>query len=288
VTDVGLRHGQATAEQVPEVAPGVEPFAGGQRNGAGLRQQSEIGRVLGQDGLLHEQRQVRLEQRQQAPGHRGGGPAVQVDHHVVVQPDRLAYGGHPLDDLVGPRRRLDRPELGRPVHLDRGEAGLDLRPGQLGDVGRPVAADPRVHPDPVAHRAAEQGVHRPAVRLAGDVPQRLVDAGDRAGQDRAAAVEAALGEHLPVVLDAQRVSADEMVAELGDRGPYGFRPALHHRLAPAGDALVGPHAQEEPAGRDQEGVQRNDLHACHLFCSARVRRRWSKCSSHRRRRGRRR
>ena len=68
------------------------------------------------------------------------------------------------------------------VHLDRGEARLDLRAAASSDLGGFVAADPGVHPDPVPDRPAEQGVHRYADGLPGDVPQRLVEAGDGAGE----------------------------------------------------------------------------------------------------------
>ena len=107
------------------------------------------------------------------------------------------------------------------VHLHRGEAGLDLGGDLLGELGGLVAADPGVDPDPFADGAAQQGVHGGAVGLARDVPQGLVEAGDGAGEDGAAAVEAALGEHLPVVLDAQRVLADR-----------GTRPGRRRRRGP--------------------------------------------------------
>ena len=45
-----------------------------------------------------------------------------------------------------------------------------------------VAADPGVDAHRVAHRAAEQRVHGRAVRLARDVPQRVVEPGDGAGE----------------------------------------------------------------------------------------------------------
>ena len=141
------------------------------------------------------------------------------------------------------------------VHLHGGEARLHLLLGGSATSLGAVAADPGVHPDAVAHRAAEQLVHRGAAGLAGDVPQRLVDAGDGAGEDRAAAVEAALGEHLPVVLDAQRVPADEEVGQFVDGGAHGVGAALDHGLAPAGDALVGGDAQEQPARRHQERLK---------------------------------
>src|SRR6185437_2474467 len=73
-------------------------------------------------------------------------------------------------------------------------------------------------------------------------------------------VEAAPVQHLPVILDAERVLADQQVAQLGDGGAHGLGAALDHRLAPAGDPLIGLDAQEQPPWRHQEGTDVRDLH----------------------------
>jgi len=96
-------------------------------------------------------------------------------------------------------------------------------------VSRPVAAHPRVHPHPVAHRTAEQFVHRHAPDLARDVPQCVVESGQRTGEYRAAAVETAAPQHLPVFLDAQWVLVQHQVGELVHGGTHGLRAALDHR-----------------------------------------------------------
>ncbi len=75
---------------------------------------------------------------------------------------------------------VDDLQFFRAVHLHGLEAALDHRARVVGDIARTVAADPRIHLDPVAHLAAEQRMDRHAMMLALDVPQRLVDAGDRA------------------------------------------------------------------------------------------------------------
>src|SRR5215203_4590132 len=98
-------------------------------------------------------------------------------------------------------------------------------------------------------------------RLALDVPERLVDARDSAGQDGTAAVEATLGENLPVVLDRARIPADQVAGELLDRGGHRDGPALDDGLAPAGDALIGADRQEQPTGLDEKRFQCGDPHA---------------------------
>src|SRR5690606_10776879 len=147
------------------------------------------------------------------------------------------------------------------------------------DVGGPVAADPAVGLDPVAHQAAEQLVDRHAQGLALNVPQRLVDAGDRAHQDRAAAVEAAAVEHLPQVVDARRVATDQVVAQLAHGRLDGVRAALDHRLAPAADAFVGVDAQEQPAWRGVPRAQACDLHPWWSIHALRKRRACSRVRS---------
>src|SRR5690606_9177276 len=121
-----------------------------------------------------------------------------------------------------------------------------------GNLGGLVAADPRVHPDPIPYRATEQRVHRYAVRLPGDVPQRLIETGHRAGEYGSTAVEAALGEHMPVVFDPPRVLSDQVLGEHVDRGPYDLGAPFDDRLAPAHQAVVGGDAAEQPSGWDQE------------------------------------
>jgi hypothetical protein len=129
------------------------------------------------------------------------------------------------------------------------------------DVGRAVAADPAVGLHLVAHQAAQQFVDRRAQDLALDVPQRLVDAGDRAHQDRAAAVEAGAVHGLPQVVDAGRVLPDQVGLEFLDRGFDGARAAFDDGLAPADDAFVGVDFQEHPARRNTVGGQFGDFHA---------------------------
>jgi hypothetical protein len=106
---------------------------------------------------------------------------------------------------------------------------------------------------------------RLAERLALDVPQCLVDARDRAHVDGAAAIEAAAIHDVPVVLDQERVLADQVVLELVDSRLDGQGPALDDGLAPADDALVGLDLQEQPARRHDIGGELGDLHGRFLF-----------------------
>ena len=109
----------------------------------------------------------------------------------MLVPKRLADFGDPATAASTVRAVVDQPHFLAAVHLEGVEA-VRLQACDAGDdVGRAVAADPAIDLHAVAHQAAEQFVHRHAQGLALDVPQRLVDAGDGAHQDRAAAIEAA-------------------------------------------------------------------------------------------------
>ena len=138
----------------------------------------------------------------------------------------------------------------------RGRAGL------LDLVGA-VAADPGIGADPVAHLAAEHLPGRNAERLALEVPQRLLEPGERRHQHRAAAVEAAAIGDLPDVLDPARVMADEAVAQRLERAVDRLGIALEAGLAPADRAVVAFDPHEQPARRDEEGFDAVDLHDVH-------------------------
>ena len=102
-----------------------------------------------------------------------------------------------------------------------------------------VAAIVRVADDLVAHLAAQQLVDRHAQRLALDVVERDVDGGHRRREDALRGEEAAPEEHLPDVLDAERVLPDEDVLEVLDRADHGQLAPGDARLADAVDAFVG-------------------------------------------------
>ena len=117
----------------------------------------------------------------------------------------------------------------------------------------------RVDADPVAGRSAEQLVDRHAERLALDVPQRLVDAAEGAGQNRAAAIERVPVNRLPVVRHAPRILAHQVRLNLLHRFGAGERAAFGDGLAEADDPGVGVDLQEQPARLHQEGLQLGDL-----------------------------
>ncbi len=185
---------------------------------------------------------------------------MEIDRQADFAADRIAHGLHVFQYVGHLLVGVDELHLLGRVHLDRGEPARHRFLRRARGVRRAVAANPRVHPDPVAHLAAEQRMHRHAQRLAVDIPQRLVDPGQRAHQHRPAAVETAAIQHVPVILDQARILADEVVGQLLHRGGHGMRAALHDGFAPAADARIGIDADEQPAWRHEIRRDGGDLH----------------------------
>src|SRR5690606_7125797 len=114
----------------------------------------------------------------------------------------------------------------------------------------------------------KQFTHRNAKCLALDVPQRLIDAGERAHVDRSAAVETAAVEHGPVILDVARVFADQVIGQLFDRGSNRMRTPFDHRLAPASDAFIGFNLEEQPAWWNDISGKAGNFHRQSLWILA--------------------
>src|SRR6185295_3028113 len=104
----------------------------------------------------------------------------------------------------------------------------------------------------LAVRPAHQPPHGNAERLAREIPQRQLDAGDgllrgavRRLADRAVQIEIEL-------LDRGGILADEARAEILDEPDQPAREALAPELAVAGEALVGADGAEVPWARRLE------------------------------------
>src|SRR6185503_7288878 len=116
----------------------------------------------------------------------------------------------------------------------------------------------------IARLATEQLVHRNAQRLAFQVPERGVDAADRAQQDRPAAPEGALVHVLPDVFELEWIAANDELAQVFVRAEHAVIVTTEASLADAGDAFVGfdfHDVDEVPIG--QSGwidLQIGDLH----------------------------
>src|SRR5690606_4977911 len=131
-----------------------------------------------------------------------------------------------------------------------------------------VAADPPVDPDTVADRAAEQLMHRHIEGFAEDVPQRLVQTGQRTREYGTAPVERRLAHQLPQILDPAWVLADQQIGQFVDGGPHGVGPALHHGFTPPDQTRVGLDPAEQPPGRHLVRRDGRDLHCAEVAFSS--------------------
>ncbi len=199
---------------------------------------------------------------------------VAVDHDVDLVADRLS---HRRDAPLGMAHRGKALERHRRRHrhrLERGEALLHHPRCELAETLRLVAlvevlhlpaAQMAVEPDVVPHRPAPELVAGDAVHLAEDVPEGDVDAAHRGAADDPVAVPEVLAEHhLPEVLDARRVLADDQVGQVLDRPHDRSGVPFERRLAPAVEAgLVGEHPDEDPVPHPRVAdvrLDRGDLH----------------------------
>ena len=154
------------------------------------------------------------------------------------------------NDLMGARQqRLGVQCLVDGPHVAQAEMGVDA--------------------DLVANLAAEQAPHGHAERLAEDVPERHLDAGDGAHPDHAEAPEAVLLQHPHGLFDVARVASDQKRREILDGPDHGLGFPLQRRLAPADEVgTVGLDTHEDPvahlgvhnARRQAGDLQRMVLH----------------------------
>ena len=185
---------------------------------------------------------------------------MEIDGDAEAPARRPAYGIDALEHRVDLLVAVHVLQLFRRVHFNRRKALRLLFLRRVRHVAGAVAADPAVNANLFAACAAHQLVNRRAEALALDVPQRLVDARDRAHEDAAAPVERAAIKRVPDILDLRRVAADEIIRHFAHAGAYGFRLAFQHGLAPAANSRVRFNFYHAPSGTRQKRLHRCDLH----------------------------
>ena len=93
-------------------------------------------------------------------------------------------------------------------------------------------------------------MNRSVVIFALDIPQGLIDAGDGAHVNAAAAIKTSAIHGLPQTLNLQRVFASQIIGQLVYRSGHRMGAPLKYWLTPADDAFVGGDFQKAPAGRN--------------------------------------
>ena len=198
---------------------------------------------------------------------------MKVEAQLYVLADPVPHEIGPLDEFVDNRRWLVTPPFAARTRFE----GLVSTPllekveplprRRLAFIAQTADSPVRVHAYPVAHRATQQLVHGHTEVLAGYVPQRLVDAGQRRHQHVAAAKKRRAIDVLPVVLDAQRILADEILRQLLDSRCGTPRLPLQRRLPPADDPTVGGHLHQPHPRPGKKLIDPRNLHSCLLSCT---------------------
>src|ERR1044071_6649256 len=116
-----------------------------------------------------------------------------------------------------------------------------------------------VKTDAIARGSAEQFVNRHAKKFSFDFSQRLLDAAQRAREQRTAAIERVAINRLPVMHDVARIFADEIRSNLFDGRGASFRAAFQHGFAQTDDSRIGVDFEKKPAWFNEEGFELRDF-----------------------------
>ena len=122
-----------------------------------------------------------------------------------------------------------------------------------------------MNPSSFSGSTAEELVHGHAVRLPGDVPQRLIQSADRGVEHNAATPESVTEHRLPQVLDPRGILTDQMARHFLDGGLDRERRELQRRLAPAVHPFVRLDLDEEPVALHATHHERLDLGDLHVW-----------------------
>ena len=272
MAQVGLQdRGRSLLQNFSEAPLGEDALAGGDGQ---VGAPGDIGHdlhVLAVDRLLDEHGLVGFQRLDEQFGRLGGNGSVKVDADISFRSGGPAQLGELLGRVLHELRGFHRAGgafLGR-SRLECRKPLLHLVFHCLRRTGMGI------HPDPLPGRTPQQLVDGNLQSLALDVPKRLIDAAQRAGENRASAIEGVTVDCLPVVGHRPRILADQVGFQLLDGGGAGPGPALQDRLSPAGDSRVGVDLQEQPAGLHQESLQPGDAHEFPGACSPGLRGRGS-------------
>ena len=126
--------------------------------------------------------------------------------------------------------------------------------------------------DALAHRAAEQLVHRHAERLALDVQQRVLDRGDGARIDPARRLHLAHPQHRGDLLHRPRIQPDQRVGQAADHAGQAAAAIGLGVFRPADQPVIGGELEERkraPAGVAVQVLDLREFHDVAPLCARR-------------------
>jgi hypothetical protein len=169
---------------------------------------------------------------------------MEVDGNPHAAAYGLSHCPHPGQHPFHVVERIDIPYMAYGIHLHRRKARGHAIPRLGSQVSGGLAADPGVDPHLIAYQSAEELIDRHLIAPSLEIPQCLIDAGNRAHQHGATAVEAPAIEQLPYVFDPLRILSDEERPGLLDRRGDGIGVSFDDRLAPAGKTVIRSDLEE--------------------------------------------
>ena len=163
---------------------------------------------------------------------------VKIEGEFHVRSHPLPHEKSTFDELVDDGRRLMAPPFSAGTRLEGRITAFKehVEPfpgGGQAFIGKSADAPVAVDTDAVTHGATKKLVDGNAVVFPSDIPERLVNAGYGGHEDGAASEEGRPVHVLPVVLDAQRILADQVVSEFPYRAFHALGLSFEGSFTPA-------------------------------------------------------
>src|SRR5262245_46118542 len=213
--------------------------------------------VLAVDRLFDEHRLVGFQNLDEQLGCLRGDRPVEIDADITLRARGLAQFGKLLRHVVNKGLVLDHARRA-PLGGAGLEGGESLSHALLYLLG---GACVRIASYLVPGGAAGRLVNRHSECFPFDVPQRLVDSTECAGQYRPAAIEGMAVNRLPVMGYSSWILSDQVRLRLLNRLSASQSSSLGDRLSQSGDSGVGVNLQEKPSGFNQECLELGDFDA---------------------------
>ncbi|CNU89867.1 Uncharacterised protein [Salmonella enterica subsp. enterica serovar Bovismorbificans] len=215
-----------------------------------LRRQARIiFRLFRQHRLFNKQRTIGFQFFNQHLRHRRANATVEIEPKLNFTAKSFADLRHGIDRRIHRTGVINHAHLFTAVQLEGVKTNTAQFFNTVNDVCRTIAAHPAIGLDFVAHQAAHELPDRRIQHLAFDIPQCLVNTGDGAHHNRAAAIKTGPVHYLPQVVDTRRIFPYQVVGKLMYCRLNSTCPTFNDRLSPANHAFIRFDFQEHPTWR---------------------------------------
>ncbi|MNI37917.1 hypothetical protein D3C73_920320 [compost metagenome] len=250
----------ALCQQLLKSPTGIHSFACGDRAGGIAGDFPESFIIFGQHRLLNEHRAIRLHLFYQYFGHRLMYPSVKVNADSHVLADRLAHSCDTADSGIDFADGINIMHFFGCIHFDRCKPGCYLSFSRLAHFTRAIASYPGVDSRAVPTSSAKQIINGCVVKFTFNVPEGLFNPRNRAGENRPATIKAPTIQNLKNILNAHRISTDQIVAHFQHRRLNGIGFSFNDGFTPTGNAFAGLNFQKQPSWGHFKQFQFCDFH----------------------------